>query len=134
MEATVLVCDWAEVKEQKLYIMGAGWDVVETNGGTLDLAIAVLLRIEWTETNTPHDIEIALRDADGHVVNQSDMDVAIRGKVETGRPAGSTHGKSIPVPIAFTAKQLQLPPDTTYRVEVRVDDETLAHYSFEVRN
>ena len=50
MDAQVSLCDWAEVVQNKLYIMGAGWNRAVA-GVPFPLAVAVHILVPWTEAD-----------------------------------------------------------------------------------
>ena len=90
-----MVADFAQVLGKRIYIMGGG-----TTGftppsfpATIQVGIAVGIRVPWLEANRPHHILILARDADGREM------LRIEGQVETGRAPGA-RGETTLVPIA----------------------------------
>src|SRR5437879_3786386 len=84
----MVVADAVAAAEGKLYIHGAGWDNVLTQifPATLTMAVAILLRIPWGETNEAHILELDILDADGHSILPNPPG-PLRGTVNVGRPA-----------------------------------------------
>ena len=108
MRVSLLLCDWAEVVAGKLYAQGIGWSVARA-GHPLNMAVALVIRIPYNETNIRHRLEIRLVTDDGRPVpDESD---AIRGgyEFEVGRPPGMVHGDEQIVVLASTIQGIALP-------------------------
>jgi hypothetical protein len=126
---TLILCDWAEVLNGKLYMMGAGWTRILANSG-MPVAIAVLWFIPWGQANQKHNIEITLWTEDGQPVkNDEGQQIGIKGQAEVGRPPGLKHGSWLESPIALKLP-LSVPPGG-YRFELRINDSLEATASFE---
>lgn len=80
----IILADHAEVINNKLYLMGGGWDslTVPAVPHEYRLALAVAFSVPWNETNRQHNIEIEVSDQDGASL------VKIEGQIEVGRPPG----------------------------------------------
>ncbi len=80
----IMVADHVEILNNKLYLMGGGWDTMTVGAipAQHKLAIAVAFRVPWNETNQKHDVQIELADQDGKSLAKID------GQIEVGRPAG----------------------------------------------
>ena len=70
MDAKVLLCDFAEVSGGKLFITGAGISLVASSSVQspypINICLAVLVQIPWTETDAEHLLTIELvSEADG---------------------------------------------------------------------
>lgn len=119
----MLLSDFAEVVNGKLYIQGAGFTLVAA-ARPVNIAVSVLVHVDWNETNTHHNLKIELVDSDNHPVMQGDMGVVhMEGQFETGRPQGSRPGTEFAVPIAVTFGGVNLPPGR-YAVQVALNGET----------
>lgn len=141
MDVQITLCDWAEVLNNKLYIMGAGWNRVIA-GQPFTLALGIHVSVEWTETNTQHDLQIRLLDADGNpvipalppgLVQPPGVDlqpIVIPGKFEVGRPVGTRQGEPQPALSAFRIPVLILNPGQ-YAFQVDIDGNPTARVSFE---
>lgn len=86
----IMVCDYAEALNGKLYIMGGAWDrltvrKVPTEPRPLSLALSLV--IPWSATNMPHSIRVELSPE-----APPDNGLTIEGTVETGRPPGVKRG------------------------------------------
>ncbi len=85
-----VLADFAEIVGGKLYLMGGGWDVNHVQGtpATLRLAVAVGVRVEWSETDQPIALTIRVEDDDGKEFVRMD------GKLQTSRPANLPAGRA----------------------------------------
>lgn len=100
----IILADHAEVLNNKLYVMGGGWDTVTVPNVPYELrfAIVVALQVPWHDTNQLHNIEIELLDEDGG------SHMMVQGQVEAGRPPGIVPGQT---------QRIQLAVSTALRVE-----------------
>ena len=103
----LILGDFAEVINGKLYLMGGGWSrfAPASYPATMQFAIAAGVRVPWLESNEPHHLVIEMQAADGQVVFR------VEGEVETGRPPRS-RGEAMLVPFAMSSSlPLQAPGD-----------------------
>lgn len=116
MKLTLLLADYAEAVNGKLYVMGAGRTVVGPAPSTF--AIAVLIEIPWDETNRRHVLRLELVDSDGQPVMiptaTGQCRVEIDGGFEVGRPPGLRPGTSQTVPLALNIGPVPLAPGREY--------------------
>jgi hypothetical protein len=98
MRSTIILCDWAESIQGKLYVQGGGWNKLlsDTPG---QFAVAVICRIEYNETNTPYHAVLALVDEDGQPfppLNPEAGQAPARFEIdfEVGRPPGMRPGQT----------------------------------------
>jgi hypothetical protein len=87
----LILADSAQVVDNKLYLLGGGWDVLTVTTGFpihKHLAVAAAFRIPWTETNQRHTVEIEIADEDGATLAR------VTGQLEIGRPVGIPVGHS----------------------------------------
>jgi hypothetical protein len=131
LEATLLLCDAAQATDGKLYIIGGGWNLLHLPNVPTNMALAVLLVIDWNETNEPHDVEAVLMTDDGDPVEVLGQPVRLSARVEVGRPAGMKRGTSINAPLTFSVNALPLSAGG-YRWEIHAHDEILATATFRV--
>lgn len=124
MKLTLLLADFAQVADGKLYISGGGWSVTGTPPSAC--ALAVKIDVPWDQANTAHRLRIVLLDADGHDVTVETpvgtAPVEIITNFEVGRPPGLAHGTPIDVPLAFNVGPLPLQPGR-YQWRASVDGE-----------
>lgn len=128
----MLLCDYAEELNGKLYVMGGGWSRNFTPGQPSNMALAIKLTIPWNEANRPYDINVRLVD-DNHdpVRNEEGKDIEIVGKVEVGRPPGIRPGSNLDSALALTFAGLILLPGT-YVWELLIDSKVLESTPFDV--
>jgi hypothetical protein len=131
LEATLLLCDAAQAADGKLYVIGGGWSHLRVPDAPTNIALAVLLIIDWDETNEPHKIEAVLMTDDGDAVEVHDQPIHLSAQVEVGRPAGMKRGMSINAPLTFSVNGLALPAGG-YRWEIHANDQIKATAPFRV--
>lgn len=140
MEAIVLLADWAEAINGKLYIQGGGWSRVTppvrmpgTNLGLISCALAIRFTVGWDETNIRHDVGVRLLDADGHAVSPvpGQPPVEVKTQLEVGRPPGVTHGSDLDASMALSFHGLPLAPGR-YAFVLEIDGEPIKGATFDV--
>lgn len=98
-----LLGDQAQALNGKLYVMGAGWNLI--GPGAVPFALAGVLELEWDEANRPHRLQIELLTEDGRPVMiptpTGERSVQIEADAEVGRPPGTRPGTPFNVPIAI---------------------------------
>lgn len=133
MEAVVVLCDHAVVAEGKLYISGGGWDLLRPAAGPT--ALAVMIRVDWSETNNPLPLKICLVDEDGNPVTQQgptgeDVVLQVTATFEVGRPPGLKRGSTVTMPMALPIAPMTLQPDRGYEWRVEVGGSTIGAAPF----
>ncbi len=92
MRATLLLCDAAQVDPaQKLHLIGGSWSITRTP--LPPHAVAVIVHVEWVETNRQHRARLELQTADGETVGVEGPDgtphpLVSESVLEVGRPPG----------------------------------------------
>ena len=83
--AFLILTDYAESLNGKLYTLGAGWNVLRFPELPQDWRFTVGLGIDvaWDETNRRHGLEMLIQDPDG-----AELGEALSMEVEAGRPPG----------------------------------------------
>lgn len=110
MRATMLLCDAAQEVGGKLYVLGGGWTALRVPDMPTNMALGVILHIDWNETNRQHPIEIELQTADGELWEpQEAQPLRLATAVEVGRPPGVRPGTEINQPMAAAFNGLALP-------------------------
>lgn len=93
------------------------------------MALMVLVDCPWDQTNTPHQIEIDLIDADGRPVSFESGPLGdplpalhIDGQLEAGRPPGTPVGTPIRQTLAINiAGGMPLTPGQKYEFRMTID-------------
>ena len=94
----LMVADWAETINGKLYIQGAGWDRrlnPPTEQPNLEFAIAAGFLVPWHLTNQQHQFTLTLETGDGGQIGAQ-----ISGGFSLGRPAKAQPGQKFRTPFA----------------------------------
>ncbi len=112
----LILADYAEVVNGKLYLMGGGWDrrAVGDFRQIQAFSVAVGILIPWTETNRPLPLDVALRTADGAAVTPP-----FQSQLTAGRPPYAIPGQKLRYLLAVNL-QVPLPGPGEYVVEARV--------------
>ncbi|HEY7270508.1 MAG TPA: hypothetical protein VH951_11830, partial [Dehalococcoidia bacterium] len=85
----LILADAAQIANNKLFLMGGGWDVLTVNGAfpaRQHCALAASFRIPWNETNYRQAVEILIATEDQQELAKAQM------QIEVGRPAGIPAG------------------------------------------
>lgn len=134
MEALVLLADWAEAINGKLYVQGGGWSRVAAPPmdlpgfpapvGVVNCALAIRFLVGWDEANKKHEITIKLIDSDGHGVSPmpGQPPVEVKTMLEVGRPAGAIVGSEIDAALALKFNGLPLAKGR-YTFSLEIDGE-----------
>ena len=133
MDVTLVLCDYAESINGKLYIMGAGFDQVPANQ-PVPMCVAMLVTVPWDQTNVPHDLLTELTNEDGQRISLGNppVEIAQHATFEAGRPPGVKPGTGQTAPLALRFNALPLPP-AGYSFVVTIDGEERARVSFRAR-
>jgi hypothetical protein len=123
MKVTLLLADFAQAVNGKLYIMGGGWSIIGPE--PTPMAIAIKIEVPWNQTNQKHNVKLELLDADYHEVlvqtPAGNAPLVIGGDFEVGRPPGLIQGTPIDVPYAFNIAPLPLEPGKRYIWKLTID-------------
>jgi hypothetical protein len=124
MRVTMMLCDYAQVADGKLYIVGGGWSII--NSGPTQAAIALKLEVPWDQTNRKIPLTLTLLGEDGSPVTVPGpagdaQPIKIDAEFEVGRPPGLKKGTPIDVPLAINFGPLALTPGQRYSWELAVD-------------
>jgi hypothetical protein len=136
MRGALILCDYAsqDIPGGKLHMIGGGWSVTAPSPGPR--AVAVFIKVGWTEANQPHKFSVSMVDADGHVVAAQGpagaQRIEFQGNLEVGRPAGIPEGSEIDAQFAINLAQLPLVPGQRYTWRLEIDGDEAAAESFYV--
>lgn len=126
MKVTILLADFAQVVNGKLYIMGGGWSI--TGPKPTPSALAIKIEVPWNEANRKHNIKLELLDSDFHAVlvptPVGESPVVLSGDFEVGRPPGLPPGSPLDMIYAFNIGPLPLAPGKRYVWKLTIDGET----------
>lgn len=112
MRAQLFLCDFAQVSEGKLHIIGGGIDRIQGPGLPPGFTVAVHVQVPWDQTNQPIPFVLELLTEDGQAVvtDERGFQICIQGAVEAGRPAGVAPGTPLGLPMAVQAGGILLSP------------------------
>lgn len=146
MEASVILCDYAQVHAGKLYIVGAPINLVGTPSPEaphpINLAAGVLVTIPWNSHNQAHRLKVSLVSEDGSVVPiagppppsqpiaESDRG-SVLAQFNAGRSPMMQPGEDSIMPLAVPLN-VQLPSLGGYSVIVEIDGAEKARARFQV--
>jgi hypothetical protein len=118
MKAQLMLCDFAQVAEGKLNILGGGISLARR--GVPQVSLAGLVDVPWNLANTEISATFTLLDADGHhVTDPMGVDVTLQLGFEMGRPPGTVKGAPLTWPFAVTIATHWLPPGRyTWRLDL----------------
>jgi len=122
----ILLSDYSEDVNGKLYLVGGGWNVVRLPELPHELAFHISFGIDvaWHETNDPHELSITVQDPDGIELGEG-----FTANFETGRPPGMPPGQEqrLVMSIGATASFTTAGP---HAAVVQVDGEELGRARF----
>lgn len=125
MRVRMLLCDAAQAVNGKLYILGAGWNVIGPQPSPS--AIALQIDVPWDQANERHRVKLRLLTQDGQPVvvptPVGDRPVELGAEFEVGRPAGHPRGAPFSVVMGINIGPLPLPPASRFEWKCYVDDE-----------
>jgi hypothetical protein len=129
MEATVLLCDFAEEVGGKLYIMGAGWSRLKRPRVPTTMCLAVKLTIPWDESQAVHKLKAELMTSDNETVTLDGRPVRVTGEVHSSPNSEASRDVPLDVNLALRFDGITLDPGR-YAWRFEVDDQALATVPF----
>jgi hypothetical protein len=122
----MILADYAQVAEGKLYIAGGGWTFLRP--APTPTAIALLFHVPWDRANTKVKFSLKLMTQDGQPVTQEgpvgSVPVAMQAEFEIGRPPGIKPGSELNVPFAMNVQPLLLAPGQRFYWDLTMDGHT----------
>lgn len=145
MKALVTICDYAQVHAGKLYITGAGGNVVLTASAEpphpINVYAAVIVTVPWTAHNQVHRLRVSLVDEDGKVVEFTapipgtdtlPEDIgSLSAQFNAGRSAMMSHPDETLMPLAVPLVA-EVPHLGAYHAAVFIDGTEVATARFRV--
>lgn len=134
---TAFLADSAEAVNGKLYVLGAGWDMLvvsEVPAVQQRVAVGVLVQVGWNDTELEHDVTLRLETEDGEPVplarHAAGMPpgtsvAAIGHRFTTGRGTLVRAGDAQTHPVTFTINDLLLDRVGGYSWVIGVDGEIM---------
>lgn len=145
MEASVIICDYAQVNSGKLYITGAAGNLLTTASAEAPHPISawagILITLPWQAHNQAHRLVISLVDGDGRKVpiaaapSSAQVPAADEGSVVAQFNAGKSPimqvGDESLMPLAIPLN-LGVPNLGVYRLVLEIDGTEVAAARFRV--
>jgi hypothetical protein len=131
VDVTLLLCDFAEALDGKLYVMGGGWNVLYAPGQPVTMSVATVIAVPWDQTNRKHTLALDLLTEDGDPVSIDEQPVAVTGEFELGRPPGIKPGSSLNAPFVWTFSGLVF-DEGGYEWKLGIDGDPVASRPFTV--
>lgn len=144
--ADAFLADSVVVADGKLYVQGAGWDMVFAGSFPVRhsrIGIGVLLRVPWTATNQMHNFSVKIVDPDEKQIILGNAPLGsgipdgkvreINGQFNIGRPPLLTAGDSQMVPIAMNLDGIEFAEPNAYSVVLAVDGKELRRIPLRVK-
>ncbi len=96
MRATMMLADYAQIADGKLFIAGGGWSTC--GPGPTPCAVVAIFHVPWQETDEKVSFALRLVDEDGRAVMQpgatDGLPLQVNGHFEARRQPGMTPGDS----------------------------------------
>jgi hypothetical protein len=141
----IMLCDYAQVNGGKLYVTGAGVNVVVTPRvepeHPINLWAAVIVNVPWNAHNEAHRLEVRLEDQDANPVPiaqplpgtqvREGFSGGLMAQFNIGRAPSMQPGDESVFPLA-AGLNVRVPKLGPYRVVLLVDDQEIAHARFRV--
>ena len=141
----IILCDYAQVHMGKLYVVGAGINLLTTPLAEaphpINLWAGVIVTVPWNAHNEAHRLNVRLEDQDSNSIPfaqqlpgaqvPQDFDGSVMGQFNVGRAPIMQQGDESLVPLAV-ALNIGVPKLGPYRVVLTVDDEQVSVARFRV--
>ncbi len=114
----IILADWAEVINGKLYVMGGGWDRLSVDNFVqpVQLSLAIGVLVPWLATNRLYPIDVCVETADGVM-----LEPVLNAALSMGRPPDAVPGQPFRALLAVRGTW-RLPGPGTYRAVARLKD------------
>lgn len=143
MELDVMLCDYAQVAGDKLFISGANIDRLKIPAGTpapygISFSAAGLVHIPWTATNAEHTLSFVFVTEDGTIpelppgMPVPDQGIGGEMRFNVGRPPQLTGGEEQNIPFAFNLQGVPLMKGGRYSIVFSLDGTEARSIAFTV--
>ncbi|NUR03419.1 MAG: hypothetical protein HOY79_44955 [Streptomyces sp.] len=143
MEASVIICDYAQVNNGKLYITGGAVNLIATALAEaphpIDAYAAITIAVPWNAHNQMHRLAVTLVDDDGATIplgasppeTPAEDQGKVVGQFNIGRPAIMEYSDESLFPLAIPLRTA-VPALGGYRLKVEVDGTDIGSARFRV--
>jgi hypothetical protein len=145
MQVDMMLADYATVHQGKLFITGAGINLIlvpPTEPYLVNFGVGITVAVPWTATNQNHRIKIALVDNDEQNIPIAQVppgvsvpegeEGMIHGNINVGRSPSMEVGEDSIVPLAFQFPSLPLPHPGAYKLTMQIDGTDVASIRFRI--
>jgi hypothetical protein len=124
----LILADWADSINGKLYVQGGGWDrrLLPPAGQPVSFAMAAGILVPWHLTNQQHNFSLSIKTGDGIPIGQ-----AVEGGFNMGRPVNSTPGQKFRASLAVRI-DAKISEFGTYRLCLVVNSDVAKYATFYV--
>jgi hypothetical protein len=123
IRVSLMICDWAESLNGKLYVHGGGWTRIIA-GAPVPMAIAGLIHVPYSHTNEARSVTVRVLTEDGEGFPEGN-NIEFTLPFEVGRPPGMKKGEESALAFAVRIPQIIFNPGG-YQVEAQIDGEDSA--------
>lgn len=142
-----MLCDSAVVAEGKLYVQGAGWNMLSTPQFPFvqsRIGLAVVIGVPYTETNREHRLHVRLESEDGAQLplgppvtdpeqpGGAQRATGVGAQFNVGRPAVLQPGDRQNLPFAINLDQLGFETAGAYSFVLTIDGDEVNRLAFRV--
>ena len=142
LTVTGFLADSVVTSEGKLYVQGAGWNVIWTQQFPVRqprLGIGLIVSIPYTATNEPHELEVFGRErpGDGRTMQLGQQPdgsplTTLGGSINVGRPPELAHGDEQLVALGLNIDGIEFDHPDRYGVIVELDGNRMLTLPFRV--
>lgn len=124
----LILTDYAETLNGKVYAMGAGWNMLRfpTLPQEWGFGVAIGLDVPWDETNRRHAMTLHIEDPDGDTLGDQ-----FAMEFEAGRPPGAVQGQDQRMVLSLMS-QTTFAASGPHAVVVRIGDAEIGRTRFYV--
>lgn len=141
-----ILCDSAAVADGKLYLQGAGWNMLGTGSFPFQqprIGLAVVIGVPYTGTNQNHTLSVNLEHEDGQPFRLGSLSEAepqpdepapagISAQFNVGRPSTIQPGDAQVLPFAINLDQLRFDAPGAYSFVIKIDGDEVKRLVFRV--
>lgn len=145
MRVDAFLADSAEVVNNKIYALGAGWNTIFVRSFPAmhrRLTVAAVVHVPFTDTNVPHRFELRLETEDGQAYpvgvrmgedGKPEPIQALGGEFTLGRPPTLVDGDEQVACFAFAVDGMRFQEATKFSWIISVDGEESTRLSMRVQ-
>lgn len=145
MDVTAFLADSVVVAEGKLYVQGAGWNIVSAPTFPTRhnrIGIGLVIHVPYSATNQMHKLEVGIQDEDGHQVplgvapDGSDAPgplFKLGGQFNVGRPPLLPPGDEQVVPLAMNIDGVLFENPGAYAVVIEINGTEVKRLRFRLQ-